>query len=288
MNIKSPQRAAFQICVLALCASLARPLLPQSATTPGTPVSYLGFDSNEYPGDSSLPELRKTFAFTGYWLTPPPETKVNSWAGKRSIVAAHDFGFLVLFNGRLESELKHAPDPAAVGRQDADRASAAAAHEGFPRGTVIFLDQEEGGRLLDDQIAYVLGWITGVRQSNYKAGVYCSGIPVKDGKNKTITTAENIREEAKGADVSFFVYNDACPPSPGCAYRAPAPAESGTPFAAIWQFAQSPRRKQYTSRCAATYSKDGNCHPAAGASAAVSGALLDLDSATSPDPSHGR
>jgi hypothetical protein len=153
---------------------------------------------------------------------------------------------------------------------------------------VIFLDQEEGGRLLDDQIGYVLGWITGVRQSNYKAGVYCSGIPVKDGKNKNITTAENIREEVKGADVSFFVYNDACPPSPGCVYRAPAPAESGTPFAAIWQFAQSPRRKQYTSRCAATYSKDGNCHPAAGASAAVSGALLDLDSATSPDPSNGR
>ncbi|MGA8036346.1 MAG: glycoside hydrolase domain-containing protein [Candidatus Acidiferrales bacterium] len=290
MNIASARRTAFQfVLVLAIAALATKPLPAQTAaTTELPPRTYLGFDSNQYPGDSSLSELRNTFAFTGYWLNPPPGEKENPWLGKRATVAAHDFGFLVLFNGRLEAELKRAPDPSTVGQQDADRAVAAAAHEGFRRGTVIFLDQEEGGRLPDDQMAYVLGWIKGVTQAGFKAGVYSSGIPVKDGRNKTITTAENIREEATGADISFFVYNDACPPSPGCAYRAPAPAESGTPFATTWQFAQSPRRKQYTSHCATTYSKDGNCHPANASTAALAGALLDLDSATSPDPSHTR
>ena len=72
------------------------------------PRGYLGFDSNEYPGDASLTELHKTFAFVGYWLTPPPGAKTNPWENKRELVAAHGFGFLLLFNGRLEAELKQA------------------------------------------------------------------------------------------------------------------------------------------------------------------------------------
>jgi Domain of unknown function (DUF1906) len=264
-------------------------VIPSGAQTPANSAhAYLGFDSNEYPGDSSLAELRKTFAFVGYWLNPPPGANRNPWVGKRATLSAHDFGFLVLFNGRLEAQLRHAPSPSTLGENDGAFAASAALGEGFPQGTILFLDQEEGGRLLDDQMAYVLGWVAGVQKRGFKAGVYCSGIAVNDGKNKTITTAENIREQAKSAAISFFVYNDACPPSPGCAYRASAPSESGTAFASVWQFAQSPRRKEYTARCASTYSKDGNCHPAAGASPGTAGALLDLDSATSPDPSHTR
>jgi hypothetical protein len=291
MNASTPSRFARNfvaaLAFAALAAMLATPIYAQTVPA-GGPRSYLGFDSNEYPGDGSLGELRKTFAFAGYWLNAPPGADTNPWLGKRATLAARDFGFLVLYNGRLEAELKRTPSPRRLGEQDADRATTTAAHEGFPRGTVIFLDQEEGGRLLDQQMDYVQAWIARVINNGFRAGVYCSGIPVKDGKDKTITTAEHIREEAHSTEVAFFVYNDACPPSPGCAYRAPAPAASGTPFAAVWQFAQSPRRKEYTARCAATYSKDGNCHPATGASAAISGALFDLDSATSPDPSDGR
>jgi hypothetical protein len=261
-------------------------LTPLRAQTQA-PRAYLGFDSNEYPGDASLAELHKTFAFAGYWLNRPPGADANPWAGHRAAVAAQGFGFLVLFNGRLEAELKRVADAGALGDEDAARAADAATKEGFRAGTVIFLDQEEGGRLLDPQMAYVQRWIAAVAKRGFTPGVYCSGIPVKDGK-EMITTAQDIRAHANGATVKFFVYNDACPPSPGCVYRAQSPVESGTSFADVWQFAQSPRRKEYTSRCAATYSKDGNCHPAAGASVALAGALLDLDSATTPDPSHAR
>jgi hypothetical protein len=259
-------------------------LRPQSQTL----HAYLGFDSNEYPGDENLIELHETFTFAGYWLSPPPATKTNPWLGKRAALASHGFGFLVLFNGRLEAELKHAPSARTLGERDADRATAAASNEGFAHGTIIFLDQEEGGRLLDQQMEYVQAWIARVIKNGFKAGIYCSGMPVKDGKNKTITTAENIREESHGAEIAFFVYNDACPPSPGCAYKTPDPSQSGTNFAAVWQFAQSPRRKEFTASCAATYAHDNNCRPVNATNPALASALLDLDTATSPDPSHTR
>jgi hypothetical protein len=261
-------------------------LLPVCAQTQA-PRGYLGFDSNEYPGDASLAELHKTFAFVGYWLTPPPGAKTNPWENKRELVAAHGFGFLLLFNGRLEAELKQAPSARALGEKDAESAAYAGWLDGFPPNSVIFLDQEEGGRLTQPQMDYVQSWIAGIAKRGFAPGVYCSGIAVRDGK-EMITTAEDIRAHANGVAVKYFVYNDACPPSPGCAYKAPAPSESGTAFADVWQFAQSPQRKEYTSRCAATYSKDGNCHPVAGASGALAGALLDLDSATTADPSHSR
>jgi hypothetical protein len=287
MSLLTPFRLAKTfLVVVALLAVNAVPTASHAQFTP-RPRTYLGFDSNEYPGDENLVELRKTFAFVGYWLTPPPGAKTNPWEGKRHVVSAQGFGFLLLFNGRLEAELKQAQSARVLGEKDALGTAYAAWLEGFPPGSVIFLDQEEGGRLTQPQMDYVQGWISGIAKRGFVAGVYCSGIAVKDGK-EMITTAEDIRAHANGVTVKFFVYNDACPPSPGCAYKAPSPADSGTEFADVWQFAQSPRRKEYTSRCAATYSKDGNCHPAAGANAAVGGALLDLDSATTADPSQAR
>src|SRR5260370_23519896 len=68
--------------------------------------AYLGFDLNTYPGDAALPILRKTFSFAGYWLGPPPGSKQNNWMGKRQLLFAQKFGFLLLYNGPLSAELK--------------------------------------------------------------------------------------------------------------------------------------------------------------------------------------
>lgn len=257
----------------------------------GNARAFLGFDANEYPGDDSLENLKRTFAFSGYWLNNPPGAKSIDWVGKREALRAAGFGFLVLFNGRLERELSSPADPAAIGMQDAQSAANAAAHEGFPRGTIIFLDQEEGGRMTARQISYILAWIDALTKTGYRAGVYCSGMPAREGKNQFIVTANDIRARAAPRSITFFVYDDACPPSPGCvhAQNPLSPAASGVPYASIWQFAQSPRRHPYTAHCRSTYAADGDCYPpAATKGLPPSRLLLDLDTASSPDPSQGR
>lgn len=264
-----------------LCAPARKP--QGSASTQKETRTYLGFDRNDYPGDTALDALRKTFAFSGYWLNSPPGEKANTWQFKREILRAHGFGFLVLFNGRLDKELKASKNPALLGADDA-RAAAAATHaEGFPRGTLIFLDQEEGGRMLPEQRAYLYAWIDGVNAIGYHAGVYCSGIPDQTGMSAVIT-ANDIRANAAVRQISFFIYNDSCPPSPGCTFSAgeTAPTQSGTSFASIWQIAQSPRRRNLTQRCRATYAKDGNCYPPGLAAQKL---FLDVDVALSPNPS---
>lgn len=269
------------------------PLLARSQT-------YVGFDKNGYPGDDLLPTLHNTFAFTGYWLNNPPGMKGNPWAGKRGVVRAAGLGFLILFNGRLDAELK-GQDAAALGRQDAAAAIAAAQTEGFPPGAVVFLDQEEGGSLLPEQAAYLGAWFTAIRHSAYKPGIYCSGVPAPDGAKK-ISTAQDVAARFPGT--KLWIWNDSCPPSPGCVVPGktrnaatdgqPTSAqgreldmkESGTPSALVWQYARSPLDPETAAACRPTFAADGKCYAPGMPHSELT--HIDLDASRSPDPSHGR
>ncbi|HEX4756718.1 MAG TPA: glycoside hydrolase domain-containing protein [Terracidiphilus sp.] len=257
---------------------------------------FAGFDRNDYPGDAALPALRQSFRFTGYFLNNPPGEQQNSWTGKRALLKQNGFGFLVLFTGRLYAQLK-GKDAAAIGAEDGKTAVAAAVREGFARGTLIFLDQEEGGRLLAEQATYLFAWADAVRNAGGRAGVYCSAINVPDG-DSTISTARDIVERenslannfAKGEGakrLGLWIANDQCPPSPGCALTHPAltAASSGELASSIvaWQYAQSPRRAQFTAACPANYAPDGKCY-AAGLPLSAS-SFVDLNVADSADPS---
>ncbi len=272
-------------------------------------TTYLGFDRNLYPGDANLKALRRTFSYAGYWLNNPPGETSNTWAGHRAAVEAAGFGFLVLFNGRLYAELKSVENASRLGKSDAVAAVAAAQREGFPSATIIFLDQEQGGRMLPEQKAYIYSWVDAVTATGFRAGVYCSGIAAKDGGN--VVTAEDIRQHAAdvlpasnatgGApgtrndsarprairEIVFWAINDACPPSPGCGFpeRPPSPEKSGVSFAEVWQFAQSPRRRDVAAHCT-NYNRNGSCYPPGIPQSA--NLYVDLNSATSADPSHGR
>ena len=247
--------------------------------------TYLGFDRNTYPGDANLKALRQTFSYTGYWLNNPPGERTNTWAGHRAAVESAGFGFLVLFNGRLYGELKSVARANRVGASDAQAAAAAARREGFPAYTIIFLDQEQGGRMLPEQKAYIYAWADTVTAAGFRAGIYSSGIPANDDGN--VVTAEDIHKTAAGRQIVYWAINDSCPPAPGCAFspHPPTPSQSGVSFAEVWQFAQSPQRKDVAARCSG-YSRDANCYPPeipAGLQLYV-----DVNTATSPDPSHGR
>src|SRR6202140_5081160 len=207
-------------CVWFSCASL-------QAQNP----AYLGFDRNIYPGDANLQALHQTFSSTGYWLNNPRGERENTWAGRRAAVDSAGFGFLVLFSGRLYGELKSVAHAKKLGNSDAQAAIAAARGEGFPAHTIIFLDQEQGGRMLPEQKAYIYAWVDAVTAAGFRAGIYCSGIPAADDGN--IVTAEDIRQSAGGRHIVYWAINDACPPAPGCVFpqHPPGSAQSGVRFA---------------------------------------------------------
>lgn len=285
-----------------------------------TPDGFVGFDRNDYPGDATMAAMKKSLAFTGFWVTPPPGETANTWKGKRTLLKQQGWGFLVLANGRFDKEIlaaqKRGTEPADLGRRDAAKAIASAKAEGFPAHTILFLDQEEGGRLLDEQAQYLLAWTEAVSTSGFKAGVYASGQLVQDDPGVWIDTVRDIRQRIKASqqgsdatatataeptvqpgagpassasatqplhDVAIFDTQDACPPAPGCTLRAKPLSEAGEPNLTAWQYSQSPRRPEITQACAKTYAADNNCY--------VSGfpkIFLDMDVASSADPSNGR
>jgi len=173
-------------------------------------------------------------------------------------------------------------------KSDAQAASAAAQREGFHRGTIIFLDQEEGGRMLVEQKAYIFAWADEVVAGGFRAGIYCSGIVAQEDGGVTVVTAEDIHKNAGRRKIAYWVTNDACPPSPGCAFprHPPGPADSGTDFAEVWQYAQSPKRPEVASGCPKNYHPDGSCYVPR--SDSTKHLHLDLNIATSADPSQGR
>lgn len=251
---------------------------------PAPAATYLGFDSNVYPGDDAMLVLRQTFSFTSYWLGVPPGEKRSTWQGKRELLASQGFGFLVLFNGRESRKLKNSVDARQHGFSDAQAAAKLARQEGFPKGTVIFLDIEEGGRLPASYHDYLRAWSEELSQAGLKAGVYCSAMPVEEGGGAKITTAQDIQTHMGLRSMVFWVYNDACPPSPGCTFpqSPPSPKTGGFPAAVVWQYAQSPRRKEYTAKCPAHYAADGNCYAPGDP---VHKWFLDANVATSANPS---
>lgn len=291
---------------LAIMAGAGTVAGAQSATETRTPASpaYLGFDRNDYPGDAALPLLRKTFRYAGYWLNHPPGEAANGWTGKRAILQKNGFGFLVLFTGRTFAEIKAARyDAREQGLQDGKKAVEAANREGFQKNVLIFLDQEEGGRLLPEQVAYLFGWVDAVRDGGARPGVYCSAIEVKD-SNGTVSTALDIagierdRDEKRagsatggvdgtGARLALWIVNDPCPPAPACTTAAP-PLEQGVAddlrgLVTVWQYALSPRRAKLSAGCPQNQAPDGNCY-APGLPAGMR-IFVDLDVADSPDPS---
>lgn len=282
------------------CLALFAQLPPGSR--PHTATGYYGFDRNDYPGDTALHALRQTFSYSGYWLNVPPGARTNSWTGKRQILQDAGFGFLVLFNGRTYAEIKSAGGAMKLGAADAAKAVAAARREGFPSQTVIFLDQEQGGRLLPEQRAYLHAWVDGISAASFVAGVYCSGISAKEDSSTSVITAEDIRKNAGERTIKYWVVNDSCPPSPGCTVsKKDLRAEAGgIPFADVWQFSQSPKRTDFAGACSSRsgqnghndgynqngYNNDGNCY--APALDPTQRLHLDLDVATSSDPSHAR
>jgi hypothetical protein len=243
----------------------------------------LGFDRNDYPDTAGMRELRKEFAFAGYWLTPPPGQHSNSWAGKRKEMEALGYGFLLLARGRAAKAIRTVAGAGRMGAADAREAVSSAKAQGFASGGIIFIDIEDGGRLAVEYHAYLRAWADEIVKLGFRPGAYCSGMAADEGGGVTMVTADDIRLNEAPRSFAYWVFNDACPPSPGCvsAGNPPLPSASGVKDAVVWQFVRSPREKETAARCSG-YAADENCYAAADAAKKWH---LDMNVAGSSNPS---
>lgn len=238
---------------------------------------YLGFDRSGYPGDAVMASLfeHTPLYFVCFYL-PAPSQPGTSWIGKQQLLRDQGWGFLPTFVGQQVIGGGSHVVTAAQGRIDGDAACARMAEAGFPEGSVVYLDIENGLQMPANQVDYVRAWIDTVNASQpptgYWPGVYCS----KKG------TAAQVAGLAP--DIPIWVYGPQrlLPPVPAGGTRPtvvfdldsetpPADMHTDFPSATAWQYVMS-----LNCRVDLRWHEDGTPRTLA---------EVDVDCATVADPS---
>jgi hypothetical protein len=160
--------------------------VPIAIPTVGERPSYPGFDTWRYPGDDVMTIWRQSspYRWMGYYL-PAPCHRGTSFVGKRQFLTQTGWGIAVLYVGQQQFE---GQTPAEItetticssrlltaerGTIDGQDAIARTQSEGFPPGSVIFLDVERVDRLSPELIAYYQSWLrTVATDGRYRVGTY--------------------------------------------------------------------------------------------------------------------
>ena len=212
---------------------------------------FVGFDTHTYPGDEKMRAWKNApnapYSWVGLYLPAAPCHKGTSWAGKRQTLLDMGWGIAVVYVGqqtwdRTPRSRTPAQVAAAKGRGQmcsADYLSAATGadeavdaiqkteREGFPRGTVIFLDIERMERMPNAMRDYYRAWVaTVLKDGRYRPGIYVHSHNARDVYNdvKALYLAAGRTEEPR-----FWVASgrDFSPDK--------APEEVGHEFAGMWQ-----------------------------------------------------
>ncbi len=258
------------------------------AAVPGiSQRAYLGFDKNDYPGDDLLPALHRNFSWTGYWLNNPPGMKSNPWEGKRDFIRSAGFGFTILFNGRLDAQLKDKTPPLSAARTPLPPWQLQSARDSRPEPLFFSIRKRA--------VRYYLN-----RPGTSAPGSQAS-IAHPTNQASTVPAFPSHPDHRKFPPLRmsrpvFPLPNSgsgtiAARPRPAASSTIlPTPlliqSTSGFASAMIWQYAQSPRRPEDTAACAQTYAADRGCYPPNLPHSPQT--WIDLNVSDSPDPSHGR
>ena len=239
--------SAVRLCALAVlvlvpaCAGVSG-----GASAPAALRGVPGFDTRDYPGDAVMRQWLddSPYRWVGYYLPAPCYTG-TTWSGRRSALADMGWGFAVIFVGEQDWAAMRpapgdtvptvAPNPrctranlsAERGAADAAAAASAAASDGFPDGTVIFLDVERVERVSPELGSYVQSWTAALLQ----AGRFVPGLYAHDVNTPALyalVEAEFARAGRTDAPRLWVAK------ASGFALAA-APADSGYPVAAVWQ-----------------------------------------------------
>ncbi|MGH7463837.1 MAG: glycoside hydrolase domain-containing protein, partial [Longimicrobiales bacterium] len=224
----------------AVVCACAAPRIDTAAPARGVP----GFDTRDYPGNAAMRAWfgSSPYRWVGYYLPAPCYTG-TTWTGRRAALRDIGWGFAVLYvgeqdwraTGRAAANQPAAEDPRCSsahlteeqGRLHADAAAAAAAADGFPARTVIFLDVERVDRVSPELATYVRSWVEGVLDGGrYTPGLYAHDINVE---RLYAIVAEEFANRQRPDRAPLWVAH-----TRGFDVRS-APGESGYAAALIWQ-----------------------------------------------------
>jgi hypothetical protein len=213
-------------------------------TSTGPRRGVPGFDTRDYPGDAAMRGWfgASPYRWVGYYLPAPCYTG-STWTGRRQTLHDIGWGFALLYvgeqdwraMGRAEADAADVENPRCSsahltqerGRAHAEEAAAAAGTDGFPAGTVIFLDVERVESVSPELSTYVRAWVSRMlEEGRYTPGLYAHDINVED---LYAAVADEFARHQRTERPPLWVAR----PS-GFDLRS-APAESGYAAALIWQ-----------------------------------------------------
>lgn len=212
-----------------------------SGPVPAGRAAHPGFDTSLYPGTAAVQAWRTAspYRWIGFYL-PAPCHRETSWVGKRAELERMGWGIAVLYVGQQAFENSPTQEQqggpiicsrtlltAEQGATDARDAIARAQAEGFPAGTVVFLDVERMQQVSPAMAAYYQAWTREVlTDRRYVPGTYA---------HRANAAALYLLSQA----VYTAAGSSMTPPfwvAGGAGFTLDrAPADSGLPFADIWQ-----------------------------------------------------
>lgn len=212
---------------------------------------YLGFDTHTYPGDGNMLAWRNAanapYDWVGYYLPNTPCHEDRSWSGKRDTLKKMGWGIAVVYVGQQSwNRTPRRLTPAQLARLrkrgvtcDADYLSAdrgategidairKTEAEGFPHGTVVFLDVERMEATPARMRDYYKSWVATLLTD----GRFVPGVYVHSHNASTIyADVKHLFEVAGRTDTPRFWVASAKDFSP-----TKAPEEVGHDFAGMWQ-----------------------------------------------------
>src|SRR5262245_2185189 len=202
--------------------------------------TYVGFDTNKYPGDAAMNAWKKSgkYDWVGYYLEAPCHSD-DSWSGKRVRLTQNGWGLAVIYVGQqtwgksipLTSSTGNDCSTklvnAAQGKVDARHAIDMAKREGFDQGTVIFLDVEAMSAVPRGMRDYYTSWArTLLADGRYLPGIYSH---TKNAEQIYDDVKAVYKQAGRAGDPPFWIAS-----TRGFS-EAADPTDVGHTFADMWQ-----------------------------------------------------
>src|SRR5712691_5195429 len=195
-------------------------------------AGHAGFDSSAFPGVAKMAAMKAgtNLEWCGFYLAPSPSHPDTSWMARRADIVGQGWGIAPLYVGQQTTGPGSHHPSKANGVVDGGDAVQLMKDAGFPAGTWIYLDLENGPPLPDILGEYVDSWVRTVDGSQtYRGGVYCSH-----------GFADDIQALCPSARIWAFKVPTTDPhPVPGPNNPTPDPSGSGLAEAHIWQLRQN-------------------------------------------------